>query len=89
MIPFLTNIRVDLPGLGQVRDACVGTHENIGRVKTALDKSPLGLREVDPPQRSLGKVVVRHECQAVETDLVNGVHRLQNTGHPLETLGNE
>ena len=65
------DVRVGLPGLGQVGDAGVGAHEDVGGVQAALDEPPLRLREVDAAEGRLGQVVVRHEGDAVEADLVD------------------
>ena len=77
---------MDFPRLRQVGDTGVRAHQHVDGVQGALQKPFLGLRQVDSAQRGLGKVVVRHQSQAVEADGVNGVHGLQNPGHPLETL---
>ena len=82
----LTNVRMHLPGLGQVGDAGVRAHQHVGRVKDALHEPPFRLAQVDPAQRRLRQVVVRHEAEAVEANLVDGVHGLEDAGHPLEAL---
>ena len=78
------HITVNLPGLGQVSDTSVGTHQHIDWVQAALKELLLGLRQMDPAQRSLGQVVMRHQSEAVEANIVNGVHRLEDSGHPLK-----
>ena len=64
------DVGVGLPGLGQVGDAGVGAHEDVGGVQAALHEPSLRLREVDAAEGRLGQVVVRHQRDAVEADLV-------------------
>ena len=78
------HITVNLPGLGQVGDAGVGAHQDIDWVQAALKELLLGLRQMDATQRSLGQVVMRHQSEAVEAHIVNGVHCLEDSGHPLK-----
>ncbi len=77
---------MNLPRFRKVGDASVRAHEDIGRVQVALQKPPLRLRQMNATERSLGKVVRRHENQAVDANLVDRVHRLQDATHPLEAL---
>ena len=78
------HVTVDLPRLGQVGDAGVGAHQDIDWVQAALEELLLGLGEMDPAQGRLGQVVMRHQGQAVEANIVDGVHCLEDAGHPLK-----
>ncbi len=55
------HIAVNLARLGQVGDAGVRAHQHVHRVQRPLQKPPLRLRQVDPAQRGLRQVVVRHQ----------------------------
>ena len=69
---------VHLPRCGQVGDTRVRAHQHIGRMEAAVQKAPLGLREVDAAEGRLWQVVVRDEAEAVDADLVDRVDRLQD-----------
>ena len=51
---------MNLPWLGQIGDASVGTHQNVGWVQGALKEATLALAQVDATEGSLGKIVWLH-----------------------------
>ena len=67
---------MDLARLGQVGDAGVRAHEHVDGVERALQETALRLREVDPAQRRLRQVVVRHQC--CKTELVNLILKMND-----------
>ena len=60
---------MDLARLGQVGDAGVRAHEDVGRVQRALEEAAPRLRQVDAAERRLGQRVGRHQRQTVDAHL--------------------
>lgn len=73
-----------LPRLGQIGDTGVWAHEHVGWMQRAFEEPPLAFAEVDAPQGRLRQVVRLHQRQAVDAHLVDRVHCLKNSRHPLE-----
>ena len=68
-----------LPGLGQVGDAGVRTHEHVAGVQRALQETLLGLGDVDATQGGLGQRIGGHQRQTVHPHLVDTVYGLGHT----------
>ena len=55
-------------------------------MQRTLKKFCTRLRYMNAAERSLGQSVWRHQSQAINTNVMDTVHSLQHTAHPLEAL---
>lgn len=68
----------------KVRDASVRTHEHISWMQGALCESPSRFTQVNATERCFGQMVWRHECETINSNLMDAVDCLKHPRHPLE-----
>lgn len=75
---------MQVSGLRQVCDAGVRAHQHVGWMEGAFQEATTSFAQVNSAERRLGQVVGWHQRQAVDSDLVDGIDGLEDSGHPLE-----